>query len=100
MHVDEPPRSRLDFEQEMDVAAVATHRGRWWEPRLTSRPAFMVSQSQDAAVWEDLKDIRPPMYNGRLLNLDRFLEKQENLGMTVTGDIDPAVVEKTAFHRF
>ena len=33
--------------------------GRWWEPPSTSRPAFVVSKAADAAVWEDLKDIRP-----------------------------------------
>ena len=35
----------------------------------------MVSKVADAAVWEDLKDIKPPMYDGNPLNLDRFLEK-------------------------
>ena len=25
---------------------------------------FMVSKAADAAVWEDLKDIRPPVYDG------------------------------------
>ena len=32
-YVKEPRRSRLDFEEEMDVAAVGTHGGRRWEPR-------------------------------------------------------------------
>ena len=42
------------------MAAVGVRgRGRW-EPRSTSRPAFMVSKAADAAVWEDLKDIKPP----------------------------------------
>ena len=39
-----------DSMEEMDVAAVGVRgRGRW-EPRSTSRPAFMVSKAADAAV--------------------------------------------------
>ena len=45
----------------MDVAAVGTHGGHWWEPRSSSRPAIMVSKAADAAVWKELKDIRPSM---------------------------------------
>ena len=56
-YVEEPRHSRFHFEEEMDVAAVKNHRGRQWEPRSTSRPAFMVSKAADAAVWEELKDI-------------------------------------------
>ena len=63
-YVEEPRRSHRDSMEEMDVAAVGVRgRGRW-EPRSTSRPAFMVSKAADAAVWEDLKDIKPPMYDG------------------------------------
>ena len=40
----------------------------------------MVSKAADAAVWEDLKDIKPPTYNGNPLNLDRFLENLDDLG--------------------
>ena len=40
----------------------------------------MVSKAADAAVWEDLKDIKPPMYDGNPLNLDRFLEKLDDSG--------------------
>ena len=69
----EPRRSRVDIEEEKDAAAVGTHAGRRWEPRLTSRPAFMVPKPAGAALWEDLKDIRAAMY--ARLNLDRFLEK-------------------------
>ena len=79
-YVEEPRRSHRDSMEEMDVAAVGVRgRGRW-EPRSTSRPAFMVSKAADAAVWEDLKDIKPPMYDGNPLNLDRFLEKLDDWG--------------------
>ena len=69
-------------------------------PRSTSRPAFMVSKAADAAVWEDLKDIKPPMYDGNPLNLDRFLEKLDDWGLTVTEDLPPADAEKYVFKRF
>ena len=79
--MEEPSLSRFDFkEEEMDVAAVRTHGGRRWNPRSNSRPAFMVSKAADAAVWKDVKDIRPPMYDGNPLNLDRFLEKLDYMG--------------------
>ena len=52
----------------MDSAAVGTHGGRRWERRLISQPSFMVSKAADAAVWEDLKDNSPPMYDGKLDN--------------------------------
>ena len=42
--------SRLDFEEEMHVAAVGTRGGRRWASGVTSRPAFMVSKAADAAV--------------------------------------------------
>ena len=78
----------------------ALRGGRRWEPRSTLRPAFMVSKATDAAVWEDLKDIKPPTYDGNPLNLDRFLEKLDDWGMTVTEDMDPAEAEKYVFKRF
>ena len=66
-YIEEPRRSHRDSMEEMDVAAVGVRgRGRW-EPRSTSWPAFMVSKAADAAVWEDLKDIKPPMYDGNPL---------------------------------
>ena len=99
-YIEEPRRSHRDFIEEMDVAAVGVRgRGRW-EPRSTSRPAFMVSKAADAAVWEDLKDIKPPMYDGNPLNLDRFLEKLDDWGVTVTEDMHPADAEKYVFRRF
>ena len=99
-YMEEPRRSHADTGEEMEVAAVGVRgRGRW-EPRSTSRPAFMVSKAADAAVWEDLKDIKPPMYDGNPLNLDRFLEKLDNWGVTVTEDMDPADAEKYVFSRF
>ena len=99
-YVEEPRRSHRDSMEEMDVAAVGVRgRGRW-EPRSTSRPAFMVSKAADAAVWEDLKDIKPPMYDGNPLNLDRFLEKLDDWGLTVTEDLPPADAEKYVFKRF
>ena len=99
-YVEEPRRSHMDTAEEMEVAAVGVRGGRRWEPRSTSRPAFMVSKAADAAVWEDLKDIKPPTYDGNLLNLDRFLEKLDEWGMTVTEDMDPAEAEKYVFKRF
>ena len=99
-YMDEPRRGHADTGEEMEVAAVGVRgRGRW-EPRSTSRPAFMVSKAADAAVWEDLKDIKPPMYNGNPLNLDRFLEKLDDWKVTVTEDMDPADAERYVFKRF
>ena len=40
------------------------------------------------------------MYNGNPLNLDRFLEKLDDWGVTVTEDKDPADAEKYVFRRF
>ena len=96
----EPWRSHMDTAGEMEVAAVGVRGGRRWEPRATSRPVFMVSKAADAAVWEDLKDIKPPTYDGNPLNLDRFLEKLDDWGMTVTEDMDSAEAEKYVFKRF
>ena len=99
-YMEEPRRSHADTGEKMEVAAVGVRgRGRW-EPRSTSRPACMVSKAADAAVWEDLKDIKPPMYDGNPLNLDRFLDKLHNWGVTVTEDMDPADAEKYVFRRF
>ena len=99
-YMEEPRHSHRDSMEEMDVAAVGVcGRGRW-EPRSTSRPAFMVSKAVDAALWEDLKDIKPPMYDGNPLNLDRFLEKLDDWGLTVTEDMAPADAEKYIFRRF
>ena len=50
-YMDEPRRSHMDTAGEIEVAAVGVHGGRRWEPRSTSRPAFMVSKAADAAVW-------------------------------------------------
>ena len=55
---------------------------------------------RQAAVWEDLKDIKPPMYDGNPLNLDRLLEKLDDWGVTVTEDMDPADAERYVFKRF
>ena len=99
-YMEEPRPGHADTGGEMEVAAVGVRgRGRW-EPRSTSRPAFMVSKAADAAVWEDLKDIKPHMYNGSPLNLDRFLDKLDDWGVTVTEDMDPADAEKYVFRRF
>ena len=99
-YMEKPRRGHTDTGEEMEVAAVGVRgRGRW-EPRSTSRPAFMVSKAADAAVWEDLKDIKPPMYDGNPLNLNRFLEKLDDWGVTVTEDMDPADAERYVFKRF
>ena len=84
-YMEEPRRSHMDTAEEMEVAAVGVLGGCRWEPRSTSRPAFMVSKAANAAVWEDRKD---------------FLEKLDNRGMTVTEDIVPAEAEKYVFKRF
>ena len=60
----------------------------------------MVSKAADAAVWEELTDIKPPTYDGNPLNLDRFLEKLDDWGMTVTEDMNPADAERYVFKRF
>ena len=99
-YMEEPRRSHTDSVEEMQVADVGVRGGRRWEPRSTSRPAFMVSKAADAAVWEDPKEIKPPMYNGSPLNLDRFLEKLDDWGVTVTEDMDPADAERYVFKRF
>ena len=98
--MEEPRRSHMDTVEEMEVAAVGVRGGRRCDPRSRSRPVFIVSKAADAAVWEDLKDIKPPTYDGKPLNLDRFLEKLDNSGMTVTEDMDPAEAEKYVFKRF
>ena len=99
-YVEEPRRGQLKFEEEMGVAAVGTHGGRRWEPRSTLRPALMVSKADNAAVWEDLKDISPPMYDGSPLNLYHFLEKLDESKMPITEDMDPAAAEKYVFKQF
>ena len=93
-YMEEPRRSHMNTVEEMEVVAVGVRGGCRWEPWSTSRPAFMVSKAADAAVWEDLKDIKPPTYDGNPLNLDRFLEKLDDWGMTVRDDMDPADAEK------
>ena len=99
-YMEEPRRSHADTGEEMGVAAVGVRgRGRW-EPRSASRPAFMVSKAGDAAVWEDLKHIKPPMYDGNPLNLNCSLEKLDDWGVTVTEDMDPADAERYVFKRF
>ena len=60
----------------------------------------MVSKAADAAVMEDLKDIKPPMYDGNPLNLDRFLEKLDDRGVAVTEDMDPADAERYVSKQF
>ena len=60
----------------------------------------MVSKAADAAVWKDLKDVKPPTYDGNPLNLDAFLEKLDDWGITVTEDMDPAEGEKYVLKRF
>ena len=99
-YMEEQRRSHMDTAEEMKVGAVGVPGGRRWEPRSTSRPAFMVSKAADSAVWEHLKDIKPLTYDGNPLNLDRFLEKLDDWGMTVTEDMDPAEAKKDVFKRF
>ena len=86
--------------RKLSLAGVGTHGGLPLEPRLSSRLGFMVSKATDADVWEDLKHVRPPIYDGKPLNLDRFLEKLDDWGMTVTEDMDPAEADKYVFNPF
>ena len=58
------------------------------------RTSFIVSNAARGTVWEDLRNIQPPTYNGNPLNLDRFLVKVDDWGMTVTEDMDPAKGQK------
>ena len=51
-YVEEPQRSRLDSEEEMDVGAVGSHGGRRWEPCATSQPALMVSKAKTPPCWK------------------------------------------------
>ena len=76
--LEEPRRSRLHFEEETDVAAGGTHGVRRWEPGLTSRPAFVVCKAENAAVSEDLKNIRPPMYNANSLIPNRLKNEEKD----------------------
>ena len=99
-YMDERRHSHTDTVEEMEVAAVGVLGGRRWEPRSTSRPAFVVSKAADAAVWGDLIDIKPPTYNGNPLNLDLFLEKLDDWGLTVTEDMDPPDAETYVFKQF
>ena len=99
-YMEEPWRGHMDTAEEMEVAAVGVRGGRQWEPRSTSRPAFMVSKAADAPVLEDVKDIKLPTYDGNPLNLDRFLEKLDDWGITVTEDMEPAEAEKYVLKRF
>ena len=99
-YMEGPRRGHMNTVEEMEVAAVGVCGGRRWEPRSTSRPVLMVSKAADAAVWEHLKNIKPPTYDGNPLNLDRFLEKLDDWGMTVTEDMHPADAEKYVFQRF
>ena len=99
-YIEESRRSSVDIGEEQDVAAVGSYEGRRWEPRSSLPPAFIGSKAADAAVWEDLKDVRPPMYDGNPLSLNRFLEKHDNWGMTVTEDMDLAKSGKYVFKRF
>ena len=49
-YMKKPRRSHMDTSEEKEVAAVGVRGGRRWDPRSTSRPAFMVSKATDAAV--------------------------------------------------
>ena len=99
-YMEEPRRSHMDTAEEKEVAAAGVRGGRRSEPRSTSPPAFMVSKAADAAVWEDVKDVKLPTYDGNPLNLDLFLVKLNDWGMTVTEDMDPAEAKKYVFKRF
>ena len=92
-YVEELRSGRRETEKEMELAAVRTRGRRRCTDWLSSRPAFMVSKAANAAVWEGRKNIRPPIYDGNLLYLDRFLEKLDDRQMNVTEDMEPAQME-------
>ena len=94
------PRLRLRRRTAWSPSCARNPRGAPVGTSSTSRPEFMVFKAADAAVWDDLKDIRRPFYDRQPLNLDRFLEELDNWGMTVTEDMDPAAAEKCVFKRF
>ena len=100
-YVEEPRRSHRDS---MEGDGRGGRGSPWARPMGTSgRPRGRRSWSlraADATVWEDLKDIKPPMYDGNPLNLDRFLEKLDDWGLTVTEDLPPADAERYVFKRF
>ena len=60
----------------------------------------MVSKASDAALWQDLKDIRRPTYDRNPLNLDGFPKNLDDWDMTVSDDMDAAQAEKYMFKRF
>ena len=64
------------------------------------RRAFLFTKAANADVWEDLSHIQPPTYHDNPLNLDRFSEKVDEWGMTVTEDIGPAQAKKYVFQPF
>ena len=72
VYVEDPRRRHVDIAGKMYVAAVGTHGGRQWLPQLSSWQAFMVSKAGDTALWEDLKNIWPPMYDESPLKIDQF----------------------------
>ena len=59
----------------------------------------MVTKAPDATVEEEVKDIRPPVYQGNPLNLDQFWEKVNKWEMTVTEDVDLVQAKKYVFKR-
>ena len=63
-YVPSQARHSSDDADEMDVRAVGVGGGCRWEPRPRTweprRPAFLMCKTAEGAVWEDLKDIRPP----------------------------------------
>ena len=99
-YMEKPWRSSVDIGVEMDVAAVGTHGGRQWDPRLSLKLASMLSRPADAAMWEHLKDIWLPCAKGSCSNSIVFFKSSRNWGMTVTVDTDPTEAETYVFTRF
>ena len=64
------------------------------------RSEFGEFQLNSLRICIPMKDIKPPMYDGNPLNLDRFSEKLDDWGVTVTEDMHPADAEKYVFRRF
>ena len=100
-YVEEPRRSHRDSMEEMERGG----RGSPWARPMGTSVDLAAGvhgplRPRTPAVWEDLKDIKPPMYDGNPLNLDRFLEKLDDWGLTVTEDLPPADAERYVFKRF
>ena len=78
--------SHLDFEEEMDVAAVGTHQGPPVGTSVDLATGVHGLQGRGRHRAGRPEGHQAPMYDGNPFNLDSFLERLDNSGMTVTED--------------